>query len=158
LVEETADPRLWSDVSGDGLSGTYSRPSGISGAPYDYILARSSGLDLLAGNDDTTSSSQGLTVNGEELVRLYIEDLTATGLNLDYSDTSFVNPATWAADYAGTYDSGVSVSDFYVSDAQSNRTDFTPTSFEIVPEPATAGLLAGAGLLIALYRRFFSVV
>lgn len=32
------------------------------------------------------------------------------------------------------------------------------TSVTAVPEPATAGLLAGAGLLIALYRRFFSVV
>lgn len=30
--------------------------------------------------------------------------------------------------------------------------------YAVVPEPATAGLLAGAGLVIALYRRFFSRV
>jgi len=37
-------------------------------------------------------------------------------------------------------------------------TDFESIAIDAVPEPASAGLLAGAGLLLSLYRRLFSRV
>jgi hypothetical protein len=42
--------------------------------------------------------------------------------------------------------------------AASSTGKFSPTTFYMIPEPATAGLLVGAGLLIVAYRRFFGRV
>jgi len=151
----TSDPLLWSSISGDGLSGTYSRPSGWYYAPYDILNADSAGLGLYAHNDDPGGSTMGLTVDGTEvwIINAYALDIPG----LDYSDTSFVNPASWLADYGGTH--ALSSGNVLIQDLSNQSISFTATSasINIVPEPASLGLLGLVSGGIYFARRFFAV-
>jgi len=152
-VEYTTDPLLLSSVSGDGLLGTYSRPSGISYAPYEFIHANSDGLHLYTENDYPEGSSMGLWVDGKQVSRVYANHLDIPGL--DYSDTSFVNPSSWLAGYAGTH--VLSGGNMNVRDESNNSIWFTPTSVTVIPEPATLGLIGLVTGGIYFTRRFFVV-
>lgn len=150
-VETVNHPLLWTNVSGDGLQGTYSRPSGDNYAPYDYMTYNSyDEFMLFAGNDSPGTSSMGLTVNGVDL--RYVDAYVNIG-SLDHP-TSFVDPATWLSVYEGTYaqSEGSSIT---LSNSNYQSISFTATSVEIIPEPAavsTTVLTALAALFI--HRRF----
>lgn len=149
----TADPLLWTSFSGDGLSGTYTRATGTSTAPYDYISADSGGLYLHAGNQDPSGSSIGLTVDGTEVLTVYAYSLGIPGL--DYSDTAFVNPASWLAGYTNTYT--LSSGGIRVRDETYTDIFFTPTSATIqaIPEPSTIAFVGIFGSGIFIVRRYF---
>ena len=149
--EETTDFALWTSVSGDGLAGTYTRPSGTSWAPYGSIYNETNFFRVTAGNDDSATSSMGLTVNGIEAQYIEISNLYL-GISLALPET-FTNPADYFANYAGTYtptSGGVTI-----QDESGNEIDFTATSVTIgvVPEPATAGLLGISAIVFYILRR-----
>lgn len=147
-VDSLASPVLLTDVSGDGLSGTYSRPATST---YEYLKANSSGLSVYAGNRSPATTSLGLTANGVEVQ--YVMALMLQVSDLDYSNTSFVDPAAWLSTYEGTYAQSASGL-IRVIDENSSSLDFTATSVTIgaVPEPATAGLLVVSGTVLVGIR------
>ncbi|MBN2162907.1 MAG: hypothetical protein JXR25_08810 [Pontiellaceae bacterium] len=153
FVDTTSDPWLWADLSGDGLSGTYSRPSGNSWAPSDQLYVDSDMFVFYAGNEDS-SSTMGLTVNGVEVGYFYC-DINIP--DVDYSDTEFVKPATWLATYAGTYAQSGSYIELYA--VNDDTVTFTPTSVTVqaVPEPAVIALISLFGVGFIAVRRIFMV-
>lgn len=150
--ENTTDTALWSSVSGDGLAGTYSRPSGSTWAPWERLESTDdTELNIIAANDDVAASSMGLTVNGIEVQRIRIDGIDL-GISFDYPE-AFTNPADYFADYAGTYTP--TSEKVYIRDESSNDIYFTATSVTIgvVPEPATAGLLGISAIVFYALRR-----
>jgi hypothetical protein len=150
----TNDPWLWSSVSGDGLIGTYTKPSDNDQAPFEQLKIDSAGLLCWAATK-TVSIDMGLFVDGAEVWNIVAQDLTIPGL--DYSDTSFINPATYLANYTGTYSSpGGGI---YLDNGHAQNIEFTPTSITIgvIPEPSTILLFGiggiGAWLLRVIKRK-----
>ncbi len=146
-----ADPWLWTSVSGDGLTGTYSRPSGYYAAPYDQLLTDGNGLRFWAGDFRPSSSTMGLLVNGVEVYDVIAYNLTIP--SLDYSDAAFINPATYLGSYIGTYTS--TGGGIYLDDEGGNNIEFTTTGVIIaaVPEPSTVLLFGLGGIGAWLLRR-----
>ncbi len=153
----TSDPILWDSISGDGLVGTYSRPS-TPGAPFDYAQVRNDDPDvfsLWAGNDDHSGSSLGMTVNGVELAVLSCSSLNI-GADFSFPET-YVNPADYWAAYAGAYTP--SSGSIHVEDESSNIISFSPTSVSVqsIPEPATLAFMGLFGAAVIAIRRIFMV-
>jgi hypothetical protein len=137
----TNDPWLWCSVSGGGLVGTYAKPSDNDQAPFEQLKVDSAGL-LCWTACRMDSATMELLVNGVVVDTVAAYDLNIPGL--DYSDTSFVNPASYLANYTGTYSSpGGGI---YLDNGHAQNIEFTPTSIIIgvIPEPSTI-LLFGIG-------------
>ncbi len=98
----TNDPWLWSSVSGDGLVGTYMKANANDQAPFEQLKVDSAGLLCWAASH-TDSITIGLFVNGVAIDTIVAYDLNIPDFN--YSDTSFINPATYLGSYTGTYTS-----------------------------------------------------
>ncbi|MEI8343158.1 MAG: hypothetical protein WCH43_16675 [Verrucomicrobiota bacterium] len=158
-VEVTSNSRLWSSVSGDGLVGTYSRPSGSNWAPFDLLendkSVSTTSIKLLAGNDDPLTSSMGLTANGTEVS--LVESNLLIGAKFAFAGV-FTNPAEFFADYVGTYSlpgyNGIA-NYIRIYDISYNSVDFAPTSVAIsmsaVPEVTSSFTMLGlisSGLLL----------
>jgi len=147
------DPLLFSEVSGDGISGTYI----ASGAPYTYIGGWATGgahFSFLAGTENSGAAPMGLTANGEGV--RFVEANNITIGDLVFPE-SYVRPTDFFAGYTGTYVSG---GEMVLKSSLAGNVNFTPTSVTIaaVPEPATALSLVLGGLVVAGYRRFFGRV
>ncbi len=138
------DSHLWSSVSGDGIIGTYTRPTYFR----EQLLVNDKGLRLWAA----TSTFSGLSVNGVGVDTLVAYDLGIPGL--DYSDTSFINPVTYLMDYIGTY-AYLTGGAIYLDDENRDIIEFTATSVTIgvVPEPTTVLLFLMGGVGAWLLRR-----
>ena len=141
------DPELWDDVSGDGLGGTYARPSVT---PADTIVANSQGLSF-AAQSSSSSISLGLTVNSIGVHEVSSSNLVIPGL--DYSAAGPIDLGTYLASYAGSYDQ--TSGQLSVRDTADNVIEFSPTNLTIIPEPATCGVIVlFAGGLLAIRRIF----
>ena len=140
------DPWLWSSLSGDGLSGTYIRQTYF----VEQLLVDNQGLRLWAA-DDSSATFLGLMVNGVGVDTVVAYNLNIPGL--DYSHTSFINPAAYLVDYIGTYTS--TGGGIYLDDQDWNNIEFTVTQVIIaaIPEPGTALLFFMGGIGAWLLRR-----
>lgn len=150
-VHRTIDPVLWASVSGDGLTGTYSRPADEFDAPENYLRIDDAGLRCWAANSFPTATSMGLFANEVEIQDIFAYDLEILGI--DYGDMSFINPATYLEAYIGNYNSpGGGV---YLGDETGNTMTFSATSItiSIVPEPTTFLLFFIGGIGAWLLRR-----
>ncbi len=150
----TNDPWLWSSVYGNGLVGTYTKPSDNDQAPFEQLKVDSNGL-LCWAACRMDSATMELFVNGVVVDTVVAYDLNIPGL--DYSDTSFINPASYLVNYTGTYTS--TGGGIHLDDKNRNSVEFTTTSVTIgvIPEPSTILLVSlggiGAWLLRVIKRK-----
>lgn len=154
--ELNTQPALFADVTGTGLTGTYTRPVQQLGSPWSFVQVNTEPAVLVSAGTDAEFIGLYAPNNSQVLQILGNVQTPAFGFLI-------INPApspdTYFADYLGTY-SPVSTSTYPV--ANSVRTSggtmvFSPTSFTIaetspaVPESGTwaaaALLLGGAGLM-----------
>lgn len=144
------DPWLWSSVSGDGLAGTYTKPSDNDQAPFEQLKINSDGLLCWAATK-SVSITMGLFVDGAEVWNIVAYDLKIPGL--DYMDTSFVNPTAFLENYLGTYSSAGG--GIYLDNGHAQNIEFTVSSVTIgvVPEPSTILLFFMGGIGAWLLRK-----
>jgi hypothetical protein len=132
-VQTFGAPALWDSVYGDGLSGTYVRPS-----PWleDYLSILSKPeLDLISmasGVPTSDGAHIGLAVNG-----IKVKSVKAAELAIDEFSFPelFINPADYMRSYLGTY---VPTDGFVrIKDINGNSIKFSATSVEVVTDSAT---------------------
>lgn len=145
---------IFTDVRGDGLTGTWQRPVLSEGDPLSYVdVMKADGthyLQLLASND--SDYSIGLTAGGTDIqiVNGKVEMTNSFSYPQSYTD-----PGVYFAGHVGTY---TPVSGF-IELVNVGRTDgilFTATSVNIsaIPEPSTTVLVAFGGVAALLrFRR-----
>lgn len=148
------DTAVWTDVAGDGLTGSYVRPADDYFAPYAFLftVAASQSLTLGALND-ASGGVIGLQAGGEDINSLYVDSLVLG--DIFTFPASYTDPAVYFAGGLGTYAAlGGEIS---LTGAETGSLIFTATSvtIEAVPEPASALMIGLGGALIAGYRRFF---
>jgi hypothetical protein len=133
-----ANPQLFASAGGTGLAGTFepgsysffmTYPTGEFEIEYD---GTATGL-YLAANPSTP-----LTYNFAEVV------LAAPGFSGFPLEGTLPNPATYLADYFGTY--SITSFDSFELKAGALKAEFTPTSFTIAAEPAPVPEIDQAGI------------
>lgn len=166
--EFTSDPKVWTSVSGDGLSGTWTSPAaGVADNASHLIVATSSSTFVsphISGATNGTfqiaaaadQSNIGLTAAGKPVKWLYFAG-NFTGLSFTGIGGTLADPNAFLAGFTGTYATSQSFRGWL------RTTDFTDAFFTInslsvaavVPEPSTwASLLIGLLISgVAAYRR-----
>ena len=140
------DPPLFESFSGDNLVGTYTYPDGD-----ENLSMSSSGMYLESSTGYPITDPMDLICKDLAVKAVHASGLMIPGM--DYSDTSFVNPAIWLSSYAGTY--ALSGGDITIlTESSGTEAHFDATSVTIsVPEPATFGLIGLSGAFLFLIRR-----
>ena len=150
--ENLTDQQLWADVSGDGLEGTWARPSAENTSPFSLIIiggpSGASGLRLLAGADG--GSVIGLTANGTPLEVVQFSALYE-GITFDLSAPPETDPIAYFSNYIGTYNATSSIFGGVEPDGGGSAT-FTVNTLTIIPEPSAA-ILISLGAATLLLRR-----
>ena len=152
--EFLTDPELWTNVSGTGLGGAWSRPNATSAAPFSKLYAYNNGLQLIAARD---AGVTGLTVNGVGLRSL---EMNASYTGLDFSAITggaLPDPTAFFSTLPGTY-LATSNSLSAINDDNSSTITFTITSLTIsisaIPEPSICAVAAALGAFgFAAWRR-----
>lgn len=143
----TLHPELWADVSGGGLTGSWTRPQTANNSPYSFLQVTSSSLALLASSETIPTHDTGLSLDGFPLSMISF-NLNLSGVTFDVvSALSLPDPDVYFADYVGTYVVSSSTSAILLSDTFGKSATFDVTSVTIsaIPEPASWGV--GAGML-----------
>lgn len=142
---------IFSDLSGDGLTGSWQRPVLNEVDPYSYINVwynhGTHTLILLAAND--SDYSIGLQANGTNVWGM---DAFIQIGNIFNFPASYTDPNDYFASFTGTYTPNNST--MWLYPVIGSSLTFTPTSLSIstIPEPSTA-LLTGLGLVALFFRR-----
>jgi hypothetical protein len=150
--ENTNQAPVITAVSGDGLTGTYVRPTVGWDDPYSAIDVwfhyGVTNLTLSVAND--AYQSIGLQANGTDIrwieaSDLYIGDIWSF-------PGSYTDPNVYFAAFTGTYTP--TAGDIMLIPVSGDVLHFTPTSLTIstIPEPSTA-LLTALGLAVLVIRR-----
>ena len=151
--ELVSESPIFTDVRGDGLSGSWQRPTGAEDDPYSNLRAFFDGdqrLSLYAGTD-ASGGSIGLLANGAAVsaVRgdVYMDSIFSF-------PGSYTDPNVYFGGLTGTY--APTAGGLAIYTVGGGPMSFTATSVTIsaVPEPSTA-LLGVLGLVtpLALRRR-----
>lgn len=144
------DSPVFSSISGNGLTGTLTRPSD----PYSYILMFDFGsppedLRLSASSD---GGGIGVWANGEELRSLDASQLYIT--DFDFPGT-YTDPTAYFSGYIGSYTPAAGGT-VRVWTIENSAITFTPTnvSIEAIPEPSTLVFIGAfvGGMCIARRR------
>jgi len=157
--EFTASKNLWTDelvseapifsaLSGDGLTGSWVRPTVGEDDPWSLIqIFNASSINLTAGND--AGYSTGFNANGTAIRE--ITGLAVIG-NIFSFPASYTDPNVYFASRTGTY--SPSSGNIQLVPVSGPAVTFNATSFTIstIPEPSTA-LLTGLGLVALIFRR-----
>jgi hypothetical protein len=143
------DTELFTDVSGTGLSGTWTRPSSSDDSPLSYISINTGNAMNLSAS--CNSGTTGLTANGRDITSIMISE-TFLGTAFDLGSTSLPDPTVYFSSYLGTYGVNTSAYSFnYISDGnymcQLNITSMTIASSAAVPEPAACASFFGLSVL-----------
>jgi hypothetical protein len=142
---------LFSDFSGDGLTGSWQRPVDGITDPYSCLDVYSTKVELLAQNEAIPHQSIGLQVNGVDIFWV-----SATAV-IDISPSFpgyYTDPNDYFAPSTGTYlPTGGGVN---IGLTNGDVLYFSPTSFTIsqIPEPSSGVLImCVAGGLVFIRRR-----
>ena len=152
--QETSDSMMFSSLSGDGITGTYTQPSVASSSPNSYLITQSSsGLSVLAGSN---SGTIGMQVNGIDLKYVQAFDLQIATFS---NPSVYTDPTLYFSSYQGSYvPTGSGKIRLYTSTSQFHY--FTPTEVNIdaIPEPATLAFVGIFGGGLWFVRRYFTNV
>lgn len=143
------DDNLYLSLSGDGLTGTLTRPTDPWSSVFTGIYSGQQELWTWTATD--SGNDLGLTVDGKNLSMLYAQVRVAD--MFDFTQTP-MTPSAYFASYGGTY-AALSGGEIFLRVANNEELYFTPSSVTItvVPEPGTLGLLSLGGLTLLLRRR-----
>ena len=154
IEQTTAHAMVFSSISGDGITGTFTQPS-------DSFDAPTSDLTILDGSSDKffalAGSKSGSTGIGTQMNGTDMRGMQAYALEIVefVNPAALTNPTSYFAEYTGTYvpTSGL----VYLGSTSNGFLDFLATSvtIETIPEPASATLIAIFGGGAALFRRRF---
>ncbi len=163
-TNDTSTSSMLQDFSGGNTSGTFT-PASFPKLE-SMVAGNSEGMDVCqltvnmeyheSGVMFPTDYSTGSPESGLELSSVQLTWYLPTG-TLDYSDTSFVNPASWLSANATALSSNFTTCQIglsgYNTNVYMNQFSVTDVTVSPVPEPATAGLLAISGLVLVGCRR-----
>ena len=159
--ESVSDSRVFSALSGDGITGTYTQP----GNPVSFLQTGSpvSGQEnKLSCNARTTSlltENLGIYANGYSLI-----SFSASSINIGAwaFPQTYTDPTAYMSSYTGTYSSiGGSIEMEHVNPVTgASYLSFSPTSatIEAIPEPATLAFVGIFGGGLWFIRRYFPSV
>ncbi|MBU3664631.1 MAG: PEP-CTERM sorting domain-containing protein [Chthoniobacterales bacterium] len=158
--ELSTQPVLFANVTGTGLTGTYTRPVQFLGSPYSFLQVNLEPATLIYAGTD--AEFIGLYApNSSQVFRVFANVGAAFGYAMQNPAPS---PDTYFPSYLGTY-SSVTTSSYPIQSSVSTASgtmEFSPTSFTIsqvtepVPEPGTwvaAALLAGGAAFVRWRKR-----
>ena len=153
MEEDLDHSQLFTNFTGTGLSGAYTRPVSESNSPWSGLEAGNdhdgnSSLEILVGQD---SGDMGMTVDGQDVFYVHLYGLlTRTGFSGFTHSGEYINPSSYLANFSGTY--GLSDSCLTILNTSNESQSFSPTSLTIanvggspVPEPGT--ILAAMSIL-----------
>jgi len=156
-VEELeAETPIFTDVFGDGLTGSLTRSVVTSFDPLSYVGALKGGpqtFDIYAGQD--AAYGIGLQADGADLVLVRAEGLQL-GEIFTFSGT-YSDPIAYFTSLIGSYTPASGFGTVEVMDVAGNGVTFTPTNVAVIPEPSVIALIAlcGGGLIAG--RRIFMI-
>ena len=158
------EPRLWENIGGTGIRGTFVEGSG--GMPYDTVEIRNSSivgsslnLKLRTEGFNTTDGNHGIYSSADPsyFVKNLTLDMRVAEIPWNLSLSELPNPASYFANYLGTYpiistDSG-SLDFNNGSTGRSVYFRVNTLTISAVPEPSTYAM-ALAGLACGGYSMF----
>ena len=146
--DHVSEAPIFTDVSGNGLTGSWLRPVLAQNDPYSFIDTTSANhLSLFAGNG--ASYSIGLQANGVDVYSL--TGVAVTGADIFTYPGSYTDPNAYFTGLTGTYILNGGAINVETADG---TIGFISNSLTIstIPEPSSA-LLTGLGLAALVFRR-----